>query len=172
MKNLIIVLLLFLSINIFCQTSLNQEDNTITIKGITTNSTVYEETSRLENVTIHIYEYNKKITSYNSDSKGKFEFTIPKNSYIVLVFEKNNFISKKILFDTRTNAKTKKIKPFDLEVVMLEYIKGVDYSDLDFPITRVEYQEEYNDYNYAEKYTKMMMKKQEKVLSKMARKLN
>lgn len=168
MKNLIIIIYLFISVMNYAQTNPSKEANTMVIKGITTDMKVYEHTSRINDVSIHIYEYNTKITTYCTDENGKFEFTIPTNSYIVVEFQKENFISKRVLFDTRTDAKMKKIKPFNLEIVMINYKKGVEYGDLDFPITRVEYQEEYKDFNYVKEYTDRMMKKQKRVLTKLA----
>lgn len=164
MKQLLTTLFLILNLIAFSQTN-----DSITIKGITTEHSLYEKGKRLETVTINVYEYNDKISSYQTDVKGKFEFNISKNSYTTLEFVKNDFFTKRILFDTRTEIEIKNVKPFNIEIVMIENKKGIDHSDLDFPITRVEYIEKYNDYNYVEKYTKLMMKKQDKILANIKR---
>lgn len=169
MKNYIVIPLLLFGMIVFSQKKSTHKKDSITIKGITTYITDCETTERLDDVSIYVYEYNDQTTMYCTDERGKFEFAIPKNTYIVLVFEKYNFIAKRILFDTRTDKKTRAIKPFDLEIVMLNYVDGVNYDDLDFPITRVEYMEEINDFNYVEKYTESMLKNQEKVITKLAR---
>jgi len=171
MRTVFIVTLLTLSTNIFCQTPSNENDS-ITVKGVTTKFKNKYETNTIDFVNVHVYKHNTHYTSYKSDEEGNFKFNIPKNTYIVLVFEKENYIIKRILFDTRTSAKSKKINPFDIEIVMLKYFKGVDYNDLDFPITRVEYDAEIKDFNYVAKYTEMMLRKQEKILMKMTRKSN
>lgn len=163
MKKLITVLSLFISATLFSQ-------NPIIIKGITTDMKAYENTHRINDVDINIYEYNTKITSYCTDEHGKFEFEIPKNSYIVVEFAKENFVSKRVLFDTRTSEKIKKIKPFNLEIVMIDYKEGVGYGELDFPITRIEYVEEMKDFNYVKEYTDLRLKEQKKVIARLAKK--
>lgn len=42
----------------------------------------------------------------------------------------------------------KNIKPFNLEIVMIENKQNIDYSELDFPITRIEYIEKSKEFNY------------------------
>jgi len=171
MRILSIIFPLFYSIATYCQDNPLRADS-ITVKGITTQFKNKNETTIIEKVKIHAYQYNTKYTTFNSDKNGYFEFNIPLNSYIVLAFEKEDYIVKRVLFDTRTSAKLKKINPFDLEIVMLKYFNGINYNDLDFPITRVEYDEEIKDFNYASAYTEMMLKKQSKILLNMGRKSN
>ena len=171
MRTLIVIFSLLYSTITLCQKETSYIDS-ITVKGVTTKFKNKYETIVIEKVKIHAYEYNSKYTTFYSDSVGYFEFNIPINSYVVLAFEKDDYIVKRVLFDTRTKAKLKKINPFDLEIVMLKYFKEIDYNDLDFPITRVEYDEELKDFNYASTYTQMMLKKQEKILFNMTRKSN
>ena len=174
MKNMkvanIIILLLF-NVSVFCQNTPSVTDS-ITVKGVTTKFKNKYETDVIDFVDIHVYQHNTLYTSYKSNEEGYFEFNIPKNTSIVLAIEKDDYISKRIVFDTRANATSKKINPFDIEIVMLKYFKGIDYNDLDFPITRVEYDPEIKDFNYVAKYTEMMLRKQEKILMKMTRKSN
>ena len=165
MKKSITSLFLLTSIILSAQSNSLSEESKIIIKGITS-TTEHFEKSRLNKVKIHIYEYNKKLYTYSTNKKGKFEIIIPENSYTVLEFEKENFITKRFLFDTRTNSKTINIKPFNLEVIMLQNIDGIDYSELDFPITRIEYNEKTQDFDFASKYTERMLEKQEKILLK------
>jgi hypothetical protein len=140
------------------------------VKGITTDGRFYSA-SRLKNVTINIYEFNDKIATYQSDEKGKFEFEIDMNSYIVLEFEKESFISKRILFDTQNQNinYSKKYIPFNFEIMMLTQKEEVNYGDIDFPITRIEYSAEDQEFFYVDKYTDNMIKKQAKVIAKLSR---
>ncbi len=87
----------------------------------------------------------------------------------MLEFEKEGFITKRILFDTRSNAINygKKYKPFDLELLLLEDNDGFVYDDVDFPVTRIEYSEKEQDFVYVLEYTKRMMKKQERFLEEL-----
>ncbi|OFY93744.1 MAG: hypothetical protein A3K10_15445 [Bacteroidetes bacterium RIFCSPLOWO2_12_FULL_31_6] len=167
MKRIVLISILFSFSYLLAQIP-NQE--CLKVKGITTDGRLYSS-SRLANVTINIYQFNDKIGSYQSDAKGIFEFEIEMNSYIVLEFEKENFFSKRILFDTRNDNidYSKKYIPFNFEIMMLEQKKKVNYGDCDFPITRIEYSVEEKEFFYVDKYTDNMIKKQEKVMARLAR---
>ena len=148
----------------------NGATNRILVKGVT-RGFVSNSNNKLQDVTIKVYKFNKLVTTFYSNSKAKFEFEIPKNSYITLVFEKENFISKKILFDTRTDLNVDHVNnKFDLNIMLIERIEGVDYSDLDFPATKIFFSEKEDDYTYAIKNTKSMLKKQEEILVQMEEK--
>jgi hypothetical protein len=166
MKTLITTLMLAISLTLYSQ---KDQINQIDIKGITTFTDEMGDYSRLSEVDINIYEYNTILAEYESNYTGRFEFNIPINSYIVIEYNKEDFITKRILFDTRACPEMKKIKPFDLEISMIKRVAGVDYSELDFPITRIEYSKEAKDFVFVEGYTEHMLKKQNKVLAIMAK---
>ncbi len=167
MKQLFLISIIFSFSHLFAQTT---KQECLKVKGITTDGRLYS-TSRLANVIINIYQFNDKIGTYQSDAKGNFEFEIEMNSYIVLEFEKENFFSKRILFDTRNENidYTKNYIPFNFEIMLLEQKKKVNYGDIDFPITRIEYSVEDKEFFYVDKYTNNMIKKQEKVMARLAR---
>ena len=167
MKQLFLISILFSFSYLLAQTP---KKRCIKVKGITTDTRFYNST-RLKNVTINIYEYNEKIATYLSDEKGKFEFEIEMGTYIVLEFEKENFFSKRILFDTKDQNidYSKKYIPFNFEIMMLEQRNNINYGDCDFPITRIEYSVEDREFFYVDKYTDNMIKKQNKVIAKLAR---
>ena len=167
MKRIMLISLIATFSYLFAQTP---KKEWLKIKGITTDGRLYN-TSRLKNVTINIYQFNDKIATYESDASGKFEFEIEMNSYIVLEFEKENFFSKRILFDTRNDNidYNKNYIPFNFEILMLEHRKKVNYGDIDFPITRIEYSEEEKEFYYVEKYTNNMVKKQDKIIARLSR---
>ncbi|HRP60509.1 MAG TPA: hypothetical protein PK833_09550 [Vicingus sp.] len=144
-----------------------QTQKKLKIEGITTNGETIN-TSTLKNVTINIYEYNDKIASYESNLKGQFEFEIDMNSYIMLEFLKEGFLTKRILFDTRNKNIDygKNYIPFNFEIVMLLKVEGIDADDIDFPITKVEYFPEEKEFLFVEKYTNDMIKLQEKIINK------
>ena len=75
------------------------------------------------------------------------------------------------MFDTRNENidYTKNYIPFNFEIMLLEQKKKVNYGDIDFPITRIEYSVEDKEFFYVDKYTNNMIKKQEKVMARLAR---
>lgn len=139
------------------------------IKGIITKYNNHPSSKKVNDVTIKVYHHNEVIHTYQNDKKGKFNFEIPKDAYITLAFEKENYITKRVLFDTRTtdDSYNKDIRPFDLEIVLLQKMEGIDYSELDFPITKIVYVKEFGEYHYAQEYTQGMLKSQEDILLKM-----
>jgi len=157
-----IIILVFFTLNLFSQ---NKEESVIEIKGVTT-CLKNEYSLKLSEVTINVYNLNDKIGTYISDERGKFEFEIQTNTYTMLEFEKEGFVSKRILFDTRSIDidHKKSYKPFDLEIFLLDFKKLVYYDDVEFPITRVEYSKEEKDFIYAPRYTEKMLEKQEKLI--------
>ncbi len=160
MKILITISLLVSNFFVLAQ---KKEKNKITIKGVATHGGNYHGTKRLGGVELHIYEYNKKVDSYCVDDRGRFEISIPLNSYMVLEFQKKGFVSKRFLFDIRGVPTAGKRKPFDIEITMLKHVVGIDYGDLDFPITRIAYNQEIDDLDYDVKYTSLMLKRQEEI---------
>lgn len=166
MKRLALIITLFSSSFVFAQ-----EQSSIKIKGITTDGK-FDNTTKLDDVCIHIYKFNDKIVTYYSNKYGEFEFEVEMNSYIVLEFEKEKYFSKRILFDTRNKDidYNKKYIPFNFEIMMLAKLKDLNHDEyIDFPITRIEYSEKEKDFYYVEKYTEEMVKKQEKIMGKLAR---
>ena len=148
----------------------NSKQGIIKVEGITTNGNAYT-TKRLKNVNINVYNNNDLIKSHQSDTKGKFEFNIKINSYIVLEFVKEGFFTKRILFDTKhpmiSNKKT--FNPFDFEIVLIPFNKDLIDFEIDFPITRIEYSEKIDELVYAEKYTKQRIEQQEYMINQLAK---
>lgn len=166
MKNLLLacIILSFYSLNAQTQPMLK-------VKGITTDGRSIN-TNILKDVTVNMYKYNDKIATFKSDEKGKFLFEIEMNSYIILEFVKEGFLSKKILFDTKNQLidYSKNYIPFNFEIMMVEEVKDVNYDGIDFPIAMIEYSEKEKEFLYVEKYTNDMVKRQEKVMIKIAQK--
>lgn len=166
MKQIIIIFFLLSFSSSFAQSSVQ---STLKVKGITTDMKSYNS-ARLSDVTINIYKFNDKIKTYQSTATGRFEFDIEMNTYIVLEFVKDGYCPKRILFDTRNPEidYTKKYIPFNFEIMMLKQVKGVDYSDVDFPVTIIEYSTEDKQFFYVDEYTQQQIKQQEEVLNKIS----
>lgn len=167
MRSLLFIITVFCSFHLFAQTT---DQAVIKIKGITTDGKSFSNI-RLKDVTINVYEANNIIATYPCDDKGRFEFDIPLNDYIVLEFVKDGYFAKRILFDTQNPNLdlSKTYEPFNFEILMLPYKKDINQYEIDFPITRVEYSVKEKDFIYAEKYTKRMIKKQEEVMNELSK---
>ena len=155
-----LIAILFLSTVVLAQ----EEPNELRIKGVTTFGDIYGAKEKLGDVSIKIYEGNKYLGTFYTDEKGKYDFTLPLNKYITLEFVKENFISKRFVYDTHTPVISEKYKVFEVQVVMIDKISGVDYEELDFPIAHVRYDAKKKDFDYVDKYTDKMLAKQDKVV--------
>jgi len=145
----------------------NKNESKINLKGIITNACYLNSTENLKDVTINVYQFNRKVNEFGSEAMGQFNFEIPNNEYIVVEFLKDGFVPKRLLFDTRNKMlEIKKSKPFDLEIALIPIVSGVDFSELDFPITMVYFNNQYKDYQYDDKYTSLMLKIQTNILKK------
>lgn len=142
----------------------------LTIKGFTTDGRVMGGAARLSDVTINVYDNNTLIDVYIADEKGKFNIDIDLNAYITLEFEKEGFFSKRIAFNTihKELNLEKSYNPFKFEIMLLPYKKNHDYDYVDFPVTKIAYSIEEEDFNFVDKYTKYMKKKHKSLADDLA----
>jgi len=142
MKKILLTTLVLISI---CSFGRNYNSELLTIKGVTTDG-MFENSENLLDVSIYIYEYNDIIATYNCNENGEFDFTIPTNSYITIEFNKEGFITKRILVDTDTDLYIKKKKVFDFEVTLLKDENGIEIGDMDFPMAIIRYDGDKNNF--------------------------
>ncbi len=144
-------------------------DSSLLIKGFIT-----EKGKKSSNAEVKAYEGNDLIWSTTTPSDGSFEFIIPQNKYVALVVEKNGFMSKYIIFDTRSERMPRNLEPYEchIDLVREEDLKGVDVSRLDFPIAIVEYNKKTKSFNHNQQYTNNMIEEYNYLLNKAALKKN
>ncbi len=120
------------------------------------------------------FEGNELIWSTVTGPDGTFEFVIPENKYVALVVEKEGFMSKYIIFDTRSERMPKNLEPYDchIDLVLESDLKGIDVSRLDFPIAIVEFDKKTRKFNHNQSYTDNMIEDYNYLLNKAALKRN
>jgi hypothetical protein len=162
MKNYLTLLLLLFSLSIINAQTIQE----IKIKGITTDGKSFYS-KRLSDVTINIYDNNNLIEKFVSNKKGKFEFEIGINSYITIEFVHEDFITKRIAFNTSLPKLENEIvfDPFNFEIMMLDSKGDLSEYELDFPVTKIEFSKEIAKYVYNQEYTEYRMEEQKRIIA-------
>ena len=128
---------------------------------------VYLDGDKGKNVSITLYDNNKKVSSYETNRSGKFFLDIERNKHYTVVFKKEGFLAKRVII--KTHAKPNEVADveafkFDMNLEKKEF--GVNYAQLDFPVTMIEFERLKGEFDYNKEYTENMIKIQEKYLEK------
>ena len=147
---LLIAIITYSVINVFPQDT----KNVLEIKGVTK-----EDRTFLAGTKIEVYENNVLVKTYPSDSKGRFLFSISLNKQYEFVVKKQNYYSKKLLFNTNVPEDDLGVFSYKFIVSMIPRIEGFDASLLDKPIGKIMYVDNVGEFDYDEEYTFAMLKK-------------
>lgn len=117
-------------------------------------------------VTISLYDGNKKISSYVTGSSGRFIVDLYKNRHYTLQFAKEDYVTKRILIDTKVLNPSDAIgvKEFKFDVSLIKEDSELDYSELDFPIAIIEFENSQREFVYNVNYTNRMLGIQDQIL--------
>jgi len=119
-----------------------------------------EDSKKITNVTIKLYQQNQLIET-KSYSK-KFTFDLELERYYTLELFKEGFIPKRIAISTFEGSKGS--EPFMFVMELLKERKGVDNSDLDFPSALIEYKKNRGEYTFNNTYSKSVKKEHAEAL--------
>jgi hypothetical protein len=123
------------------------------------------EDSNGKKVIVNLYDGNKKVSSYETGANGKFLLDISRNRHYTLEFVKIGYVTKRIIIDTKVNHRDAVgVKEFKFDIELFKMVPGYDYSDLDFPITILEFEKTKKEFVYNQKYTNQMLDMQDNIL--------
>ena len=156
MKKFTILLTLIIT---FVSFSYNQNKfYNIYIKG-----KVYDlNNNKLKNVRINVYSKNELVKTFNSDDDGIFDFILDRGNVYTLSFNKYGYASKKIEISTEAVTEDELkygLFPIKYDVVLYEYLPGIDYSILNTPVIKLFYSDYEGDFTYDKNYYKQMLEK-------------
>ncbi|MAY83373.1 MAG: hypothetical protein CMP59_04490 [Flavobacteriales bacterium] len=127
-----------------------QVDSLIGFEGL-----VFLGEDRGDEVHIELFDGNHKISSYTTTGNGKFILDLERNKYYIVQFSKENYVTKRVIIDTRIyDDEVEPKEEFHFDVFLIKSRKNVDYSLLDFPIAIVQFRESKQKFEYDEKYFK------------------
>lgn len=161
-KVCVFVLLSFMSIVSFAQDKSGSDDEMY----YTFYGRIFLENAKGNGVVVRLYDNNTLISTYKTDKKGKFTIGAPSAKHYTLEFEKNGFVTKRVIINTKKVYLSKgNIDDFDFNVHLIKQEEDIDYSILDFPIALIEYNKSIKGFDYNKKYTRQMHKIQNKVVA-------
>lgn len=131
---------------------------------------VYDNSEKAENVTVSLYDGNYLVSEDVTSRNGKFSIDLAKNKHYTVQFDKEGYMTKRIVIDTELGSDGKEnVKTFKFDVGLIKRESGKDYSILDFPIAIIKYHAESNQFFYDSKYTEHMLKAQKDIEKSEAR---
>jgi len=127
---------------------------------------VITESKKDNKVLIKLYEGNKVVSKYQTKRNGKFIMNLERNKKYTLEFAQTDYITKRIMIDTKVNPKeAASAKEFKFDVSLIKAEKGINYSSLDFPIALIEFEQVLGQFNYNKAYTERMLEEQERLVN-------
>jgi hypothetical protein len=121
--------------------------------------TVFIEDEKAKDVTVKVFEGNKCFSDYQTRSNGKFIFTGENEKHYTLQFEKEGFVTKRVIIKTfYTQGLTDVTKTYKFDISLERKMLDLDESLYDFPITIIEFDYVNNEFIFNEKYTKSRLK--------------
>ena len=161
-KTFLLILFSVLTTASFAQDKSSEDDGSLYVFY----GRIFLENARGNGVTVRLYDDNSLISSYNTDKKGKFTLGAPSAKHYTLEFEKDGFVTKRVIINTRKVYLAKgRVEDFDFNVYLIKEEIDVDYSILDFPIALIEYKKSIKSFDYNKKYTRQMHKIQNQVIA-------
>jgi hypothetical protein len=117
---------------------------------------------KLEGCHIAVYRENDQVGEQTTDKTGKFRVGLPVGESYGIVFQREGFVPKRIVVDTRAELPKGELvfEALDMEVSMLVTSKyeGTDTDALDFPFAIVSWDKRVKAFTQDEKYTRDMMR--------------
>lgn len=157
MKNLLSIIFLLAIVG----NSYGQEGSIFSFAG-----KVFLGSDNGESVTISLYDNNKKISSYQTSKNGKFVIDAERNKHYTIQFNKEGFITKRLIIDTYVDEQyATGIKTFKFDVELIKKEEGKNYAILDFPIAIIEFLYISKEFSYNQKYTEAMLEVQDDILT-------
>lgn len=142
-----------------CLPALAQQDET---RLLEITGRITDGQKKLEGCTVTVYEGNDVVGTQKTDKSGRFGLGLGLQKEFAVVFEKEGFLPKRMLVDTRAKipAEVMAIAPIDLEMSMLVESKyeGADTDVLDFPFAIVQWDRRQLAYVQDYQYTANMMR--------------
>lgn len=151
--------LLVVSLVLSCTAALSQ----------TTDSRVLEITGRISDgekklagCELVVYEGNDIVATQVTDKSGRFGLGLGLGKEFAIVFQKEGFLPKRILVDTRAKipVEIQELAPLDMEMSMLLASKyeGANTDMLDFPFAIVKWNRQLGAFTQDQQYTADMMR--------------
>lgn len=148
---LVVLVAMMLPLSLF-----GQDD--ISIYGVVRD---HSEKNKIANVTIVVFENDKKIFERKSNLAGKYEFVLEYDKSYRIEYNYPNYVSKYLTIDVRDIPEEDRIGGFEMNIDMTLFreIEGLDVSLLENPIGKAQFDAKRNEIAWDFAYTEQMQKK-------------
>jgi hypothetical protein len=124
-------------------------------------SRIEKSGKKLQGATVTLMQGSSKVSETMTGDDGAFKFQIPPNGDFTIVVTKPGHCTKKFTVSTRGVPEDKKagdFKGFNVESISLfEPLPGIDYSVLNQPLVKVNYDATKDNFDYDEAYSNQML---------------
>ena len=128
---------------------------------------ILQEGKKSEGATVTIYNGNEVYRTITTPKSGKYAIKLPLGFYFTMEIKKDGYLTKRLVFDTRTEQRIDMLDDFicDVDLLNLEWFGGMDIGNLDFPMAIIVYQGD-GFFDFTEEYATAMRQEYEATLSK------
>lgn len=158
-----ICFLLLLNLNSFSQEP-TQQTFQLHVEGAITNMSE----SPMAGATIQVMQGGKLFKSILTDGSGSYSFDLPLNSDYMITVSKDGHVSKKFAISTRgvppERAQTK-FGTIEASLSLFEKMDGIDYSPLNQPMNKYNYNADKENFEYDKAYLEQMLASVQSVLA-------
>lgn len=130
------------------------EKGHLEIKG-----TIRIDREALSGAKVDVFQNGTKTITYTCDMGGKFEGVIELNKEYNLTVRKEGFFSKILYINTSVPPEDAGIYSYRFGMELFPFIENFDASLLKEPIGKIEFVEDFGDFDYDQAYTKAQQKK-------------
>lgn len=117
---------------------------------------------KLQGCEVIVYDGNEVVGTQVTDKNGRFGLGLGLQKEFAIVFQKEGFLPKRMLVDTRGKIpyELENLVPIDMEMSMLpaEKYEGADTDVLDFPFAMVKWNRQLLAFTQDQQYTAGMMR--------------
>ncbi|MBL4707126.1 MAG: hypothetical protein JKY48_01625 [Flavobacteriales bacterium] len=109
---------------------------------------------KAKEVTIKVFNRNACSSTYRTTRNAKFIFIAGIEEYYTLSFEKEGYVTKRVVIDTKYTRKIKETEPFKFDIILEKEIEGVNYAEHDFPVAIIKIDKKTKEFGYSKEYSK------------------
>ncbi|HMQ76343.1 MAG TPA: carboxypeptidase-like regulatory domain-containing protein [Flavobacteriales bacterium] len=140
-------------------------------RAFTITGRVKVEGGGLENTKVVVYKNGEKDRVLTS-GLGKFNLDLTLNANYVLSFEKDGFVTKKLVFDTKVpaDAAANGFSPFEFAVSLFKQYDDINIVVFNQPVGMIRYEASVDDFDYDTDYTKSIQSQLQTVMEQVEQK--
>lgn len=143
MKHLLITLLFLFALNEWART----QPYVVKLNVITTAINSQES---LKGVKVIVNRHSQEIVKPNR--RGEFELLIEKNAQVQFTFFKEGYLPKTISVNTLNTPDMKKLKEFNIQLLLVPKKEGIRYAEFNDPMVKIEYNTSTKKIDYNKAY--------------------